>query len=179
LWEKFELNKEITKDFQTKSILKKHLLNKWEEKNWLERGRSFDLPKYKKSGYVVNVEQAFKDRLPYTLTFLNPLPILKREDYIYHLLIKDRSLPYSIFPEEYYEQIDKMNLYLTELLKRDSIEIISLHKQLMRNMNQFNFKDNNDNVNLDNFNEDTSKIRIKNILMNLSAEENYREIPMN
>ena len=138
----------------------------------MERGRAFDLPKYKKSGYVVNVEEAFKERLPYTLTFLNPLPILFREDYIYHLLLKDRSLPYMIYPEENHADIDKLNLILNDLLKRDSIEVINLHKELIKNMSDFNSKVNQVN------NKNDKTIKIKEMLMPFT-EENYKEIPLN
>jgi hypothetical protein len=68
-----------------------------------------------------------------------------------------------------------MNLFLNELLKKDSIEIISLHKELMKNMNQFKFEQNKFEIN--NNNNENSK-KIQNMLMNLS-EDNYREIPLN
>ena len=118
------------------------------------------------------MEEAYKNRLPYTLTFLDPLPILYREDYIYHLLLKDRSLPYSVFPEENFAEIDKLNLILNDLLKRDSIEVINLHKELMRNMNEFNFANNNEN------NANQNSMKIKNMLMSLT-QDNYKEIPLN
>lgn len=99
------------------------------------RGRAHDIPKYKKSGYIVNVSEAYKDRLPYTITFLNPLPALFRQDYIYHLLIIDRALPYSIFPEEYHKEIDRLNAQVTDLLNRNSISLIQIHKELLKEMN--------------------------------------------
>lgn len=103
---------------------------------------------------------------------MNPLPILYREDYIYHLLLKDRSLPYTVFPEENHAEIDKLNLIINDLLKRDSIEIINLHKELMRNMNESNLENKKE------INKNENTIKIKNMLMSFT-EENYKEIPLN
>lgn len=128
------MNKEITSIYKTKSILKRNLFDVWQEKNWLIRGRAFDVPKFKKSGYKVNVEEAYKERLPFTLTFLNPLPSVFRLDYVYHLLLIDRALPYKIFPEEYHKEIDEMNMQVTDLVNKNSIGLIEIHKQLLKEM---------------------------------------------
>jgi len=115
--------------------LKRNLFDVWQEKNWLTRGRAFDIPKYKKSGYKVNIEEAYKEKLPFTLTFLNPLPAVFRPDYVYHLLLIDRALPYRVFPEIHHKEIDEMNLQVTDLLKRNSISLIEIHKQLLEEIN--------------------------------------------
>jgi len=128
------LNKEITSIYQTKNILKRNLFDIWEDKKWLLRGRAYDISKFKKSGYKVNVEEAYKERLPFTLTFLDPLPAVFRVDYVYHLLLIDRALPYKIFPENYHQEIDKMNLQVTDLLNRNTISLIEIHKNLVKEL---------------------------------------------
>jgi len=134
IWERFEQNKDITTLYKTKSILKRSLFNVWQDKNWLTRGRAFDVPKFKKSGYKVNVEEAYKDRLPFALTFLNPLPSVFRHDYVYHLLLIDRALPYKIFNENFHKEIDLMNLEVTDLLNKKTIGLIEIHKQLIEEL---------------------------------------------
>ena len=85
---------------------------------------------FKKGGYSVDVKSAYKDKLPYTLMGLNPLPPLDRIDYIFHLILyKDPKLPYEIFPEEKHEFLDKLAeeaVFLAEkLMKEDATGLFS------------------------------------------------------
>lgn len=98
----------------------KNFLNKQIEKGALIRDRAPDIPEFKKSGYSVNVNEAYKDKFPYTLMSLDPLPVLKREDYIYHLILNtDPYTTYKLYPDEYHETLDKyfsQTIYFCEQL---------------------------------------------------------------
>ncbi len=87
------------------------------------------------------------------MTFLNPLPAVFRLDYVYHLLIIDRALPYKIFPETYHKEIDNMNLQLTDLLSKNTIPLIEIHKKLL--------KENNPKTEVEKIIEEGSDIAIK------------------
>ena len=111
-------------DITTKTQFKEKFLHKMVKEGALIRSQAPDYPKYLKAGYAVDLQKAYKNKLPYTLMELDPLPALEREDYIYHLLIhKDDELPYEIYPEEKHEMIDILKervVYLMEKLGNDA-----------------------------------------------------------
>lgn len=87
----------------------KRYLDKFIETKALVKGRAPDFPKYKSSGYSVNLEVAYKEKFPYTLMELDPLPVLDRDDYIFHLFLnKEPYLAYKMYPEEKHEKIDSL-----------------------------------------------------------------------
>lgn len=107
LWKimpKFELSKlGITTRNQFKTKYLPNLL----EKEIIKKSRAVDKPEFKHSGFSVNVKVAYKDKYPYTLMELDPLPALIKQDYIYHLLLtQDLTVPYSIFPEDFHRNLD-------------------------------------------------------------------------
>jgi hypothetical protein len=101
------LPKSFITEISTKNKLKENYLHKLVQEGALIRDQAPDYPKYLKAGYSVNLEKAYKERLPYTLMDLNPLPAFEREDYIYYLLIhQNDDVPYLVFPEEKHQMID-------------------------------------------------------------------------
>ena len=81
----------------SKNQLRENYLIPLEEKGQLIRDRAPDIPKFKKSGYKVDLKKAYKERLPYTMMGLNPLPPFERIDYVIHLfLYKDRVKKYEV-----------------------------------------------------------------------------------
>jgi hypothetical protein len=106
-------------EIKSKSKLKLYLNKKLEEGS-LIRDRAPDLPQFKKGGYAVNVEVAYKDRYPYTMMGLDPLPVLSRSDYIYHLFLnKDAAHIYSLYPQDKYSYLDRHlsdTIYFCEML---------------------------------------------------------------
>jgi hypothetical protein len=126
-------------DIPTKTQFKEKFLHKMVKEGALIRAQAPDYPKYLKAGYAVDLQNAYKNKLPYTLMELDPLPALEREDYIYHLLIhKDDDLPYQIFPEDKHEMIDIMKekvVYLMEKLgseaeKLSEISVDDINEEL-------------------------------------------------
>jgi hypothetical protein len=83
----------------------------------LVRGRAVDKPEYKKSGFEVVVHKAYKDKLPYTIADLNPLPILFRKDYISHLFLYYGYKAYEIYSEEHYKLLDEINIEVQTFLE--------------------------------------------------------------
>jgi hypothetical protein len=115
-------------EINTKSQLKENFLRQMVKEGALRRDQAQDYPKFFKAGYAVNLEKAYKNKLPYTLMDLNPLPALEREDYIYYLILhQDEDLIYQIFPEEKHEMIDMMKervIYIMEKLGEESQKLL-------------------------------------------------------
>lgn len=125
-------------EISTKSQLKEKYIRPMVKEGALKRDQAADYPNFFKAGYAVDIEKAYKNKLPYTLMDLNPLPALEREDYIYHLLIhQDEDVVYQIFPEEKHQMIDIMKekvIYLMEKLgdeahKLDDIKLDELENE--------------------------------------------------
>jgi hypothetical protein len=106
--------------------LQTKLIDDWLLTGAVKKGRAVDKPEIKSSGYEVIVEKAFKHKLPYTIASLNPLPVLKREDYIAHLFIYHKYAPYEIFPEKYFAYIDNINLNVAKFLNSEYVEFTNL-----------------------------------------------------
>jgi hypothetical protein len=121
---------EFGDELTSKNALKEHYLHKLINKEFLIRDKAEGSP-FKKGGFAVNLRTAYKEKLPYTMIGLDPLPAFERVDYLYHLILyKDPQLPYQIFPEDKHEFIDKLNqeaVYLAEkLLQEDPTGLFSL-----------------------------------------------------
>jgi hypothetical protein len=116
-------------DLNSKSQLKERYLTSMVKEGRLKRDKCVDIPKFLKGGYAVDIEKAYKNKLPYTLMGLNPLPPLEREDYIYHLIMyKEAYVPYEIFPEEKHDIIDTYKeklIYMYEKLGEDLADVIT------------------------------------------------------
>ena len=140
---------EFGEELTSKNSLKENYLYKMVEKGFLIRDKAED-NLYKKGGYSVNIRAAYKEKLPYTMIGLNPLPAFERVDYMYHLILyKDPKLPYQIYPEEKHEFIDKLSqqaVYLAEkLLKEDASGLFNTDLLNFLNKYEHNLKNGDPN----------------------------------
>jgi len=125
---------EFEEELKSKTKLKDYLALKIKE-GGLVKDRAPDFPQYKKSGYAVDLKTAYKNKYPYTLMSLDPLPALERDDYIYHLFLNtDPYVPDKIFPEEKHEMLDNYfsnTIFYSEQLFQDlPAELLSMNENL-------------------------------------------------
>jgi hypothetical protein len=107
------------------------------ENGWLEFGRAPEKPQFKKSGYVVNPIKAYKTSLPCFISQFDPLPVILRQDYIYHILMYHKQRAYKSFPENKYPLLDDFNLrlvYNLEKLKELLPSIYENNKEILGEM---------------------------------------------
>ena len=127
------LPKSFTAEMSTKNKLKDNYLHKLVKEGALIRDQAPDYPRFLKAGYSVNLQKAYKEKLPYTLMDLNPLPAFEREDYIYHLLIhQNDDIPYLVFPEEKHQMIDVLKervIYYLEKIGEESQKLEEISRR--------------------------------------------------
>jgi hypothetical protein len=96
--------------------LKTKILKPLEKKGQIIRGRAPERPEFKKSGYVVDVKRAYREKFPYTMANLDPFPVWLRRDYVFHLLIyKGANITYKAFPEKLHPELDALTNHLLYL----------------------------------------------------------------
>jgi hypothetical protein len=126
IWDRVSKNEQILNTFETKEGLDKKLIQNWLITGVIKKGRAVDRPQFKSSGFELDVRKAYKNKLPYTVASLNPLPPLLRTDYIAHLFIYHKCIAYELFPEKYYPKLDIINQEVAKLMDSDYVQLTNL-----------------------------------------------------
>ena len=81
IWEEF-LRDQSTPNtlIPSKSFLKTRILFRMEQQNKIARDRALDMPEYKRAGWKLFPQKAFKNVAPAFLMQLDPIPQLDRQD---------------------------------------------------------------------------------------------------
>lgn len=102
IWEEYtsDQNKKFNKEGEevkdcipSKHFLKTKVLPCMQAQGSIERCRAADIPKWKKSGWRVIPNKAFKNTDPAIMAKLDPIPKIHREDYKAHL--RQENIPYE------------------------------------------------------------------------------------
>jgi hypothetical protein len=170
---------EFGDELTSKNALKEHYLHKMVKKESLIRDKA-EGSYFKKGGYAVNLRTAYKEKFPYTMVGLDPLPAFERVDYMYHLILyKDPQLLYKIFPEDKHEFIDKLNseaVYLAEkLLQEDPTGLFSLDLMEFLNKYDYNYKRGDPNYKFAIERKNNLSLQFKRKLEVLPAFPNFKE----
>lgn len=132
-------------DIPSRCFLKTNYLLPMLNKGYLYKNKPEDNV-FKKGGFSVNVEKAYEKKLPYTMMGLDPLPAVKRMDYVSHIILfKDPNLPYEIFSEDEFTWLDKVTretVHLAESLLEDKCAF-SYHSDLILFLSKFNSRNKN------------------------------------